>query len=156
MKFQLMDKVSKEILNIIQTEFPLDKRPFLKIADKLGITEKQVIDTINNLKDAGYIRRIGGIFNSKKLGYLSLLCAAKVPKDRVYDVASFINSYSGVTHNYERKGEYNVWFTVTASSQEKIQSFLKDIRISTGINEILELPAIEVFKIKATFPMGNS
>lgn len=148
-----MDRESKEILDLIQTEFPLDERPFLKIANKLNITEQKVINTINRLKEQGYIRRIGGIFNSNKLGYISLLCAAKVPEDRIYEVAEFISSYKGVTHNYQRNNEYNIWFTVTAASEEKIKKFLQDVKVNTGIEDILELPAIDVFKINAVFAM---
>ncbi|AJA46545.1 protein NirD [Clostridium pasteurianum DSM 525 = ATCC 6013] len=148
-----MDRESKEILNLIQTEFPLDARPFLKIANKLNITEQKVINTINELKKQGYIRRIGGIFNSSKLGYTSLLCAARVPEDRIYEVAEFISSYKGVTHNYQRNNKYNIWFTVTEESEEKIKRFLQDIKVNTGIEDILELPAIDVFKINAVFAM---
>ncbi|AGK95590.1 siroheme decarboxylase subunit alpha [Clostridium pasteurianum] len=148
-----MDRESKEILNLIQNEFPLDNRPFLKIANKLNTTEEKVIDTINKLKNKGYVRRIGGIFDSKKLGYCSLLCAIKVPDERISEVAKLISSYKGVTHNYERNNDYNLWFTVTAPSQEDIKNFLKNIKTRTGIEEILELPAIDVFKIKAIFAL---
>lgn len=148
-----MDRESKEVLNLIQNEFPLEERPFLKIAEVLNITEEKVITIINKLKDEGCIRRIGGIFDSKKLGYCSLLCAIKVPNERIAEVAKFISEYKGVTHNYERDNGYNLWFTVTAPSQEDIKNFLKDIKERTGIEEILELPAIDVFKIKAIFAL---
>lgn len=148
-----MDRESKEILNLIQNEFPLDDRPFLKIANKLNTTEEKVINTINKLKNKGYVRRIGGIFDSKKLGYCSLLCAVKVPDERISEVAKLISDYKGVTHNYKRNNDYNLWFTVTAPSQEDIKNFLKDIKVCTGVDEILELPAIDVFKIKAVFTL---
>lgn len=148
-----MDRESKEILNLIQSDFPLDTRPFLTIANKLNTTEQRVIDIIKKLKKDGYIRRIGGIFNSKKLGYYSTLCAMKVPYERITGVANYINCYKGVTHNYIRNNSYNMWFTVTAASKEEIKKFLKDVEDNTGINEILELPSIEVFKINATFHM---
>ncbi|MCH3963542.1 MAG: Lrp/AsnC family transcriptional regulator [Clostridium sp.] len=146
-----MDSESAEILNLLQEQFPLDDRPFLKIAHKLNITEKKVIDTVNKLKSDGYIRRIGAILDSRKLGYFSLLCAMKVPCDRVCQVVKFINAYKGVTHNYERDNPYNIWFTVIASSQEDIRNFLKSVKDYTGIEEILELPAVDVFKIRASF-----
>jgi DNA-binding Lrp family transcriptional regulator len=149
----IMDRESREILNLIQTEFSLDSKPFLKIADKLNMTEQKVINTVNRLKKQGYIRRIGGIFNSNKLGYTSLLCAVEVPEHRIHEVAEFISSYKGVTHNYQRNNEYNIWFTVTAASQDKIKKFLKDIKINMGIENILELPAVDVFKINAVFSM---
>ena len=146
-----MNKEKREVLNLIQKKIPLDNRPFLTIASKLNITEERVINIIKELKKDGYIRRIGGIFNSKKLGYCSTLCAIKVPYERVPEVSDFINSYNGVTHNYLRNNPYNMWFTVIASSEGEIKRFLKDVETHTGINEILELPSIEVFKINATF-----
>lgn len=148
-----MDRESKEVLNLIQAEFPIDNRPFLKIGDKLNITEEKVIHIIKELKDKGYIRRIGGSFDSKKLGYCSTLCAIKIPDERILEVSKFINNYKGVTHNYRRNNDYNMWFTVIAPSEEEIKSFLEDIKIYTGIEEILELPALEVFKINAVFHM---
>lgn len=148
----MLDKERKEMLNLLQTEFPLNTtKPFLEIAYKLKLNEQEVIDRIDNLKAEGYIRRIGGIFDSKKLGYYSLLCAIKVPKDKIMEVANFISSYRGVTHNYERNNDYNLWFTVTAASKDEIKSFLEVIKIHTGIKDILELPCLDVFKIKATF-----
>lgn len=148
-----MNSESAKVLNLLQEKFPLDTRPFLKIANKLNITEEKVIDIVNKLKDEGYIRRIGAVLDSRKLGYFSLLCALKVPRDRISEVVKFINSYKGVTHNYERDNPYNIWFTIIAPSQEDIRIFLRCIKVCMGIEEILELPAIDVFKIKASFMM---
>ena len=147
----MMDNKSKELLNLIQTKFPLEPRPFLKIANKLDITEQQVIEIIKDLKDNGYIKRLGGIFDSKKLGYYSTLCAIKVPEDRIPEVAKLINNYAGVTHNYMRDYSYNMWFTVIASSVEAVKEFLGYIKVKTGIEDIIELPAINLFKINVNF-----
>jgi DNA-binding Lrp family transcriptional regulator len=146
-----MDKLSKDLLNLIQSDFPIESRPFLKIANKLGITEIQVIDMIKQLKDKKYIKRIGGIFDLRKLGYYSTLCAIKVPLDRVPEVAKLININSGVTHNYIRNHSYNMWFTVIAPSIEDVKIFLKKIKIKTGIEDIIELPVVKLFKINVTF-----
>lgn len=146
-----MDKKSKDLLNLIQSNFPLEPRPFLKIANELNITEKQVIDTIKELKDDGYIRRIGGIFDSRKLGYYSTLCAIKVPEDRINEVAEIINNNRGVTHNYIRNHSYNMWFTVIAPSINDVKIFLNDIKIKMHIEDIIELPVEKLFKINAVF-----
>ena len=146
-----MDKKSKELLNLIQSEFPLESRPFLKIAKQLNISEQQVIDIIKELKNNGYIKRLGGIFDSRKLGYYSTLCAIKVPLDRITEVARLINSYNGVTHNYIRDHAYNMWFTVIAPSVEEVKEFLNDIKIKTDIEEVIELPAVNLFKINVIF-----
>ena len=146
-----MDKKSKALVNLIQADFPIESRPFLKIAKELDITEEQVINIIKDLKDNNYIKRLGGIFNSKKLGYYSTLCAIKVPIDRISEVAKFINSYNGVTHNYIRNNYYNMWFTVIAPSIEEAKEFISSIKLKTNIEEIIELPAINLFKINVNF-----
>ena len=147
----IMDNKSKELLNLIQAKFPLETRPFLKLANELNITEEQVIDIIKDLKGNGYIKRLGGIFDSKKLGYYSTLCAIQVPEDRINEVAKIINNYEGVTHNYIRNYSYNMWFTVIAPSVEAVKEFLYSIKIKTGIQDIIELPAVNLFKINVNF-----
>ena len=146
-----MDKISKDLLNLIQSNFPIESRPFLKLANELNISEKQVIDIIKELKNNGYIRRVGGIFDSKKLGYYSTLCAIKVPIDRITEVAKLINSNNGVTHNYIRNHSYNMWFTVIAPTREDVKVFLNDIKIKTNIEEIIELPVTNLVKISVVF-----
>ncbi|MPQ30894.1 Lrp/AsnC family transcriptional regulator [Clostridium estertheticum] len=146
-----MDKTNKNLLNLIQSNFPIESRPFLKIANELDISENQVIDMIKELKNDGYIKRIGGIFDSRKLGYSSTLCAIKVPLDRITEVAEIINSYNGVTHNYIRNHSYNMWFTVIAPSIIEVKEFLNDIKVKTDIDEIIELPVVNLFKINVVF-----
>ena len=146
-----MDKINKNLLNLIQSNFPIESRPFLKIANELDISENQVIDMIKELENDGYIKRIGGIFDSRKLGYSSTLCAIKVPFDRITEVAEIINSYNGVTHNYIRNHSYNMWFTVIAPSIVEVKEFLNEIKIKTDIDEIIELPVVNLFKINVVF-----
>jgi len=146
-----MDKKSNELLNLIQEKFPLESKPFLKLAKELDISEEQVINIIKGLKDTNYIKRLGGIFNSKKLGYYSTLCAIKVPQQRIPEVGTFINSFDGVTHNYIRNHYYNMWFTIIAKSKEVVKEIINDIEFKTGIEEIIELPAIKLFKINVKF-----
>jgi len=146
-----MDRASKELINLIQDNFPIESRPFLKLANQLDITEEEVINIIKELKVNNYIKRLGGIFNSNKLGYYSTLCAIKVPTNRIFEVATLINSYNGVTHNYIRNHYYNMWFTVIALSIEEVREFLNNIKLKTDIQEIIELPAINLFKINVKF-----
>ena len=146
-----MDDIDKAILNRIQSDFPIAARPYLTIADELNLTEAEVLDRISRLKQMGIIRRIGGNFVPAKLGYVSTLCAAKVPEDKIERFADVVNRFPGVTHNYLRENSYNVWFTFIAPSMEEIEQNLKGIEQETGITEILNLPATRVFKIKAQF-----
>ncbi|MBV4419526.1 AsnC family transcriptional regulator [Clostridium tyrobutyricum] len=151
-----MDDIDEKLLNLIQDEIPMDRRPFQILSRKLSIDEVEVIERINKLKEEGIIRRIGGIFNSKKLGYISTLCAARVPYYRIDEVAEYINGYDEVTHNYIREGLYNMWFTIITYSEEKLISILKDIKTNTGLKEIMNLPATKLFKIKVDLNMEEN
>jgi DNA-binding Lrp family transcriptional regulator len=146
-----MDEIDREIINKIQSDFPITQRPFQEIGKHFSISEEEVIERLKNLKAEAVIRRIGGNFNSKDLGYTSTLCAAKVPAGKIDDFVEVVNSYQGVTHNYQRSHDYNVWFTFIATDMAFINDALKDIRKKTGVEEILNLPAKRMFKIKVDF-----
>jgi DNA-binding Lrp family transcriptional regulator len=146
-----LDETDRRILNRVQSDFPIASRPYLAIADELGLTEQEVIDRLRGLKASGIIRRIGGNFVPDKLGYVSTLCAARVPADQVARFAEAVNRHPGVTHNYLRENPFNVWFTFIAPSREEIEAKLKEISEETGVTEILNLPATHVFKIRAQF-----
>ncbi len=148
-----MDTIDKKILNIIQKDFPVVAEPFQAVAEKLGISEDEVLKRIKNLKEQGIIRRIGAVFDSKKMGYASTLCAAKVPKEKVKKFVAVVNSYAGVTHNYRRSHEYNVWFTFIASDEETLKKSLGEIRDKTGVTDIISMTAAQTFKIDATFEL---
>ena len=146
-----IDEIDSAILNRIQSDFPITSRPFLAVAEELGLTEKEVLDRVARLKADGLIRRIGGNFVPGKLGFVSTLCAARVPADKIDHFAEIVNRYPGVTHNYQRDNTYNVWFTFIAPSMEEIEENLKQIAKDSGVEDILNLPATKVFKIRAEF-----
>lgn len=148
---QELDPTDSAILNRIQSDFPITSRPFLAVAEELGLTEEEVLERVARLKADGVIRRIGGNFVPGKLGYVSTLCAASVPADKIESFAEVVNRYPGVTHNYQRDNTYNVWFTFIAPSMEEIEDNLRRIAEDTGVNDILNLPATKVFKIRAEF-----
>jgi DNA-binding Lrp family transcriptional regulator len=146
-----IDDTDRAILNRIQSDFPITPRPYRTIAQELGLSEDEVLKRILSLKESGIIRRIGGNFTPDKLGFVSTLCAAKVPEDKIHMFAEVVNRYPGVTHNYRRENTFNIWFTFIAPSMEEIDTNLKQIAEETGITDILNLPATKVFKIKAEF-----
>lgn len=148
-----MSELDKAILNRIQTNFPMTSRPFAAIADELGTTEDEILARVSHLKDDGIIRRIGGNFVPGKVGFVSTLCAAQVPRERMDLFTRTVNTFSGVTHNYLREDTFNVWFTFIASSMDIINDHLVTIKEKTGVNRILNLPATHVFKIKAKFDL---
>lgn len=148
-----MDDLDKTILNRIQTRFPLAPRPFESIAQELGMTEAEVLTRVSKLKETGIIRRIGGNFVPGKVGFVSTLCTAQVPEEKVELFTRTVNTFSGVTHNYLRENSFNVWFTFIAPSMDVIRDNLARIAEKTGVKRILNLPATHVFKIKAKFDL---
>ncbi len=146
-----LDETDRGLLNRIQTDFPIDSRPYRVLAQQFGLTEDQVIERIERLRESGVIRRIGGNFPAKKMGYISTLCAARVPEDKFDNFVKEVNKYTGVTHNYRRSHDINVWFTFIAPSMEEIEKNLADITRSTGVDEIYNLPADKLFKIRVDF-----
>jgi DNA-binding Lrp family transcriptional regulator len=117
-----IDDVDKAILNRIQSDFPITSRPYRTIAEDLGLSEADVLKRVTHLKAAGIIRRIGGNFTPEKLGFVSTLCAAKVPEDKISQFTEVVNRYPGVTHNYRRENEFNIWFTFIATSMDEINA----------------------------------
>lgn len=150
-----LDRNDRIILNEIQSHFPLRARPYREISQRLGLAEKEVILRVARMAQGGIIRRIGANFNSGKLGFTSTLCAARVPKEKLPAFVEAVNRYPGVTHNYEREGEYNIWFTFIAESQETIQTSLAEIKHQTGIKELISLPAEKIFKIQVDFEFNR-
>ena len=146
-----MDNIDKELLNEIQSGFPVTPQPFMELGKRLGISESEVIDRIKRLKEDGVIRRIGGNFNSRKINFTSTLCAAKVPEEKISKFVEIVNGYKGVTHNYMRSHKYNIWFTFIAPDTDYIERALSDISKKSGVEDILNLPAVEMYKIKVDF-----
>jgi DNA-binding Lrp family transcriptional regulator len=140
------DENEMRILSAIQEDFPLSKRPFLEIANRLDLEEDQVIQTIDHLRETGLIRKMGAVINPKKIGYVSLLAAVSVPEDHIDSVADIINEYPGVTHNYLREGKPNLWFTLTESDFETLDMNLRKIEEAIGL-PLLRMPMTKKYKI---------
>lgn len=150
------DGIDRKILQILQDDFPMVERPWKEVGDKLDITEDDVINRLKRLNEIGVTRKIGSIIDASKVGLTAAtLVAMKVPKNKVDDVACAINKYGNVSHNYERQHDYNVWFTITASSNNELTTILNEIRQKTGINpsDILNLPTKQRFKINVRFQL---
>ena len=146
-----MDELDKQILQEMQGNFPLSPHPFQVLGEKFGLSEEEVEKRINRLKRDKIISRIGASFDSKKVGYESTLIAMKVPPSSLEKVANLVSRYPQVTHNYERDDDYNLWFTLIAPSREEIKQILQEIKSETGIKDILNLPAVNLFKINVQF-----
>ncbi|MBN1383001.1 MAG: AsnC family transcriptional regulator [Deltaproteobacteria bacterium] len=146
-----MDAIDKKILNLIQKEFPVVPEPFKLLAEKISVTEDEVLERVKKLKEEGIIRRIGAVFDPKTLGFSSTLCAARVPEAAMKQFVETVNACPGVTHNYRRNHAYNVWFTFIAPSEDAIKQAIEDIKRRTGIKDIMTMKARRTFKINARF-----
>ena len=147
----LLDDMDRMILNEIQSNLPIEPKPYQVLAEKLKCSEEEVLRRVQEMKDRDLIRRIGANCNSRKLGYTSTLCAAKVPSHLMERFVEVVNSYTGVTHNYRRKHDYNIWFTLIAPSTGEIKRILSEISEVTGVKEVMSLPAERLFKIQVDF-----
>lgn len=150
-----LDHLDRRLLNLVQSDFPICPQPYQVLAEQLGITEQEVLQRLERLMQQDVIRRLGGVFDSRKLGYKGTLCAVKVPQDRIDEVTAVINSYLGITHNYLRDHEYNMWFTILAQSPAKVEQILKEIKEKTGIEDIINLPSQRFFKVLVNFDVRD-
>lgn len=149
----MLTDFDKKLLNILQTDLPVARRPFQVLAERLQCQEETVLERLLYLKTHGYLRRVGAFFDSHKLGYVSTLVAVKVEPAYMEAVAIAVNAYAGVTHNYEREGEYNLWFALISSSLQAEEEILAHIRSLPGVQEVLSLPATEKFKVSVQFKL---
>jgi siroheme decarboxylase len=147
-----MDSKDKKILELISDHFPLDINPFQTMAQELDVDEHDLLKRMRNLKSEGIIRRIGATIVPRKLGWFSTLCAADVPEERVKAFSKTVNSYKEITHNYERTGTPNCWFTIIAPDRNEALKIISKIENACGIR-ILELPARRIFKIGVKFSL---
>jgi DNA-binding Lrp family transcriptional regulator len=148
-----LDDLDRAILNEIQSHFPIDSRPYAEVGRRVGASEAEVLARVIAMTESGIIRRLGANFTSRKLGYTSTLVAARVAPESLDHFVAVVNHYPGVTHNYLRRHRYNVWFTLIAASEERLNQILGEISAAAEVEEILSLPAQEVFKIKVDFPV---
>ena len=149
-----MTELEQLLLSVVQDAFPLEERPYLVLAEQLGSDEQSVFAAVENLRQSGIIRRIGGVYDSKALGFISRLCAGNVPESALDAFAAAVNKIPAITHNYVRSHEYNVWFTVIAQSEAEIQKIVDDVCAKTELHNVHILSATKKFKINTV--MGGS
>lgn len=148
-------KVKETVLGTIQSGFPIAPDPYGALAEQLGFERDEVEKALLDLREEGLVRRIGASFDSKRLGYSSTLCALAVPPERADEVAAIINAYPGVTHNYLRENRYNIWFTLITRSAEDRARILGKIVEKSGCDDLLDMPATKMYKIRVDFGKGH-
>jgi siroheme decarboxylase len=152
---QQLDAIDKKLLNAIQWVFPLVDRPYLEIAKRYDISEEDVMHRIAFMKDIGVIRQINAIFDTRRLGYKSALIAFAVRPDKLDYVAKKVNEHPGVSHNYERNHEYNMWFTLAVPPGSDIKRDLDRMTSFEGVIKHRVLPTLKLYKIGVKLDMVN-
>jgi siroheme decarboxylase len=148
-----LDRADRELLNALQWDFPLVARPYAALADRLGIDETDVRGRVAAVKDAGILRQLSAIFDTRALGYGSSLVAAKVDPDRIDEAASVISAHPGVSHNYKRNHDYNLWYTIAVPPGENLDEHLDVLHEDSGASVTRKLPTLKLYKIGVKLDM---
>lgn len=148
------DESDRRLLNVVQRELQLVSRPFQLVADELGTTELDVLARLRRWRDEEHvIRQISAIFDTRKLGYRSTLVAMQVPPDKVNEAARIVNAHPGVSHNYERAHEFNVWFTIATPPGMSLEGHIDRLHELCGATATRILPTLKMFKIEVRLDM---
>ncbi|MEA2157150.1 MAG: siroheme decarboxylase [Solirubrobacteraceae bacterium] len=152
-----IDDVDRRVLNLMQGSFPLDPRPYAAVAAAAELTEAEVMARVQRLLDDRIIRQVTPIYDTRALGYGSMLVAAKVDPEHPWRAAKIINSHPGVSHNYLRNHEFNMWFTLAVEGDSKLglQGTLDVLQELTGAESIRQLPTLKLFKIRMELEMDG-
>jgi siroheme decarboxylase len=150
-----LDDLDKRLLNLMQGRFPIAQRPYRHVAEEAGIGEQEVIARINRLLDERIIRQVTPIFDTRALGYSSMLVAAKVDPENPWRAANIINEHPGVSHNYLRNHEFNIWFTIATEPDSKLglDGTLEVLAKEAGAESVRQLPTLKLFKIRMDLEM---
>jgi siroheme decarboxylase len=150
-----LDASDKRLLNLMQGSFPIARRPYQHVASQLGLLEQAVIERVQQLLDDRIIRQVTPIFDTRALGYSSMLVAAKVDPENPWRAASIINEHPGVSHNYLRNHEFNIWFTIATEPDSPlgVDGTLDVLGRLAGADSIRQLPTLKLFKIRMDLEM---
>jgi len=152
------DPMDRRILQLVQDEFPLLPRVWDAVGTRLGIPAQEALLRVKRLQERGFIRSIAPVLESTRITKrASTLVGVRVPPVRLRNVAAIISTYPGVSHNYERRHEFNLWFTLSAPDTEALDATLREIRKKTGLgtDAFLDLPIRRQFKIDVRYAMDN-
>ncbi len=150
-----LDDLDKKLLNLLQGSFPLEPRPFLRVAELADVTEDEVLARTQRLLDERIIRQVTPIFDTRALGYKSMLVAAKIDAENPHRAAKIVNAHPGVSHNYLRNHEFNLWFTIAVEPDSRLglEGTLEVLGAEAGAESIRQLPTLKLFKIRMDLEM---
>lgn len=148
-----LDELDQELLNAVQWDFPLTPRPYAALGERIGISEAEVMTRVTDVKRKGVLRQLSAIFDTRALGYSSSLIAAKVDPARIDAAAAIISTHPGVSHNYKRNHDYNLWYTIAVPPGESLQSHVDMLHDQSGSLVTRVLPTLKLFKIGVKLDM---
>jgi len=153
-----LQELDRRLLNLMQGRFPIEPRPYARVAELAGIDEKAAMARVQHLLDQRIIRQVTPIFDTRALGYSSMLVAAKVDAENPHRAASVINAHPGVSHNYLRNHEFNLWFTIATEPDSKLglDGTLQALAEEAGAESLRQLPTLKLFKIRMDLEMEGS
>ena len=150
-----LDTIDKELLNVVQESFPLASRPFRVVGEKMGLSEAETMERMARLKAEGVIRQTGAIFDTRALGYKSSLIAMKTENSHVDDAAAILNRHPGISHNYLRNHEFNLWFTLAVPPYKELEPEMNRLAAEAGAIKTWLLPNLELYKIGVSLDMTH-
>jgi len=152
-----LDELDKRLLNLMQGSFPLAPRPYAAVATLAEIEEDEVLSRVTRLVDERIIRQVTPIFDTRVLGYSSMLVAAKVDAENPHRAAKVVNAHPGVSHNYLRNHDFNLWFTIATEPGSKlgVEGTLEVLQREMGAESIRQLPTLKLFKINMNLEMAG-
>jgi DNA-binding Lrp family transcriptional regulator len=153
-----LDELDKRLLNLMQGSFPIAPRPYQHVASEAGVSEDEAIQRVSRLVDERIIRQVTPIFDTRALGYSSMLVAAEVDPENPWRAANVINAHPGVSHNYLRNHEFNIWFTIATEPDSPLglDRTLEVLAGEAGAGSIRQLPTLKLFKIRMDLEMEGS
>jgi DNA-binding Lrp family transcriptional regulator len=150
-----LDDADRRLLNLMQGSFPIESRPYLRVAEMAGMSEQEAMARVSELLAKRIIRQVTPIFDTRALGYSSMLVAAKVDPDHPHRAAKVINEHPGVSHNYLRNHDFNLWFTIAVEPDSPLglQGTLDVLAEESGATSVRQLPTLKLFKIRMDLEM---
>jgi DNA-binding Lrp family transcriptional regulator len=150
-----LDQEDKKLLNLLQRDFPLEERPFARLAQRLNLSEKDVLHFVTRYKQEGILRQISAIFDTRRLGYQSSLVAMSVSREREDEAAAILNGHPGVSHNYRRNHYFNLWFTlaVAPTSRLGLEGTVAKLHQMCRADSTRLLPALKLYKLAVELDM---
>jgi len=148
-----LDTLDQELLNEVQADFPVEHAPFARLAERLGISEQEAIERTARLRERKVIRQVSAIFDTRSLGYQSTLVAVRFAPDQLERGAALINEHPGVSHNYRRNHDFNLWFTLATPPGGNIDATLQKLHELSGAEVTRKLQTLKLFKIGVKLDM---